>query len=114
MWLRMSASSTLNKTWNHYYHLCSQKKAGVGKKKKKKASTRWRRAEVGTLITFGTKTKSKMKRIVDASAPKTTDEADRDKALCVSSIAANVQYQSVSQSARAYSAHHLPSGCLWL
>lgn len=39
-----------------------------------------------------------MKRIVDASVLKTTDEADGDKALCVSSIGANVQYQSVSQS----------------
>lgn len=32
-----------------------------------------------------------MKRIVDASVLKATDEADGDKALCVSSIAANVQ-----------------------
>lgn len=36
-----------------------------------------------------------MKRIVETSVLKTTDEADGDKALCVSSIAANVQYQSV-------------------
>lgn len=55
-----------------------------------------------------------MKRIVGASVLNATDEADGDKALCVSSIAANVQYQSVSLSACAYSAHHLPSGCLWL
>lgn len=94
----MSASLTSHKTWNRSYNLCGQLKKIVGVDIQ--APTRWRRAEVGTLITFGTKweTKSKMKRIVDASVVKTADEADRDKALCVSSIAANVQYQSVSQS----------------
>lgn len=36
-----------------------------------------------------------MKRTAHASVLKTTDEADGDEALCVSSIAAKVQYQSV-------------------
>lgn len=39
-----------------------------------------------------------MKRIAHACVLKTTDEADGDEALCVSSIAAKVQYQSVSLS----------------
>lgn len=55
-----------------------------------------------------------MKRIAHACVLKTTDEADGDEALWVSSIGAKVQYQSVCLSVCAYSARHLPSGYLWL